>query len=193
MPDDDGSLVRMAASGHCGAFSDLLRRHGQAIHAYLARRVGRDAADDLLSEVFLRAYAARRKYDQRSPDARPWLYGIARNVLREYWRKASTADLGGSQVRLPSDSDDPWPEVDARLDAAAQVSELRRALSKLAPGDREVLLLVTWEGLTPAEVAVALEIPAGTARSRLHRARAGMRLSLDEGSTARAAASFQEA
>jgi RNA polymerase sigma factor (sigma-70 family) len=193
MPDDDGSLVRMAASGHGGAFSDLLRRHGQVIHAYLARRGGRDAADDLLSEVFLRAYAARRKYDQRWPDARPWLYGIARNVLREYWRKASVADLGGSQVGQPPASDDPWPEVDARLDAAAQVSDLRRALSKLAPGDREVLLLVTWEGLTPAEVAVALGIPAGTARSRLHRARAGMRLSLDEGSAARAAANYQEA
>jgi len=147
----------------------------------------------LLSEVFLRAYAGRRKYDQRWPDARPWLYGIARNVLREYWRKALVADPGGSQAGQPPASDDPWPAVDARLDAAAQVPELRRALSKLAPGDREVLLLVTWEGLTPSEVAVALGIPAGTARSRLHRARAGMRLSLGEGPAARAAASYQEA
>lgn len=192
MPDD-GSLVRMAASGHGEAFSDLLRRHGQAIHAYLARRGGREAADDLLGEVFLRAYAARRKYDQRWPDARPWLYGIARNVLREYWRKAPAAGPVGSQAgHLPA-SDDPWPEVDARLDAAAQVSDLRRALSKLAPGDRAALLLVTWEGLTPAEVAVALRIPAGTVRSRLHRARAGMRQSLSEASAARAAASYQEA
>ncbi len=76
MPDSDASLMRMAALGYAAAFPDLMRRHGQAIHAYLARRSGRDAADDLLSEVMLRAYAARRQYDERWQDARPWLYGI---------------------------------------------------------------------------------------------------------------------
>jgi RNA polymerase sigma factor (sigma-70 family) len=191
MPDTDASLMRLAASGHAAAFADLLRRHGQAIHAYLTRRGGRAAADDLLSEVWLRAYAARRQYDERWQDARPWLYGIARNVLREHWRRAR-AGPGGEPVANLAASDDPWPDVDARLDAAARLAELRRALAQLAADDREVLLLVSWEGLAPAEVAVALGIPAGTARSRLHRARAVMRRLLDA-DHGRAAASYQEA
>ncbi|HEY3908250.1 MAG TPA: sigma factor [Streptosporangiaceae bacterium] len=60
MPETNASLV---LAGNPAAFTDLLRRHGQAIHAYLARRAGRDAADDLLGEVWLRAYAARQNYD----------------------------------------------------------------------------------------------------------------------------------
>ena len=97
MPQSDASLVRMAAAGNATAFPDLLRRHGNAIHAYLTRRSGRDAADDLLSEVVLRAYAARHQYDERWQDARPWLYGIARNVLREYWRRVGVVAATGFQ------------------------------------------------------------------------------------------------
>jgi RNA polymerase sigma-70 factor (ECF subfamily) len=81
--------------------------------------------------------------------------------------------------------------VDARLDAAARLASLRRALARLAAADRDVLLLVTWEGLSPTEAAVALDIPPGTARSRLHRARAVMRQLLDD-DVARPAASYQE-
>lgn len=193
MPDSDASLMRLAALGSAGEFPDLLLRHGQAIHAYLARRGGRDVADDLLSEVFLRAYAGREHYDERWPDARPWLYGIARNVLREQRRRAGQVRLGADQVSYLTTSEDPWPAVDARLDATARMSELRRALATLPAGDREVLLLVTWEGLSPAEVAAVLGIPAGTARSRLHRARAVMRQLLGDDQADRAAASYQGA
>jgi RNA polymerase sigma factor (sigma-70 family) len=182
MPDSDASLMRMAVSGHAAAFPLVLRRHAQAIHAYLARRSDTDAADDLLSEVFLRAYAARRQYDDRWEDARPWLYGIARNVLREHWRSTGRTH---DPFAHRGASEDPWPEVDSRLDATARLSDLRRALSALAACDREVLLLVTWEGLTPAEAAASLGIPPGTARSRLHRARAAMRRLLDDAAAAR--------
>jgi RNA polymerase sigma-70 factor (ECF subfamily) len=66
---------------------------------------------------------------------------------------------------------DPWQAVDQRLDAAALAPELRRALADLPAEERELLLLVSWEGLTPTEAAAVVGIPAGTARSRLHRAR----------------------
>lgn len=193
MADSDALLVQLAAARRASAFPELMRRHGPAIHAYLLRRASRDAADDLLSEVFLRAYATLGRYDDRWPDARPWLYGIARNVLREHYRWHS-ADQDGRALttHLPPD-EDPWPEVDDRLDAAARHASVHRALALLAAGDREVLLLVTWEGLTPAEAAVALGIPQGTARSRLFRARAAMRDLLTEDPAARSAASQQEA
>jgi RNA polymerase sigma factor (sigma-70 family) len=192
MSDGDASMMGTSPSRPAAAFLDVLRQHGQAIHAYLVRRCGRDAADDLLSEVFLRAYAARREYDNRRPDPRPWLYGIARNVLREHWRRTAR-DPDAEALACLAAADDPWSEVDARLDAAAQLSALRRALGRLAPPDREVLLLVAWEGLTPADAAVSLGIPSGTARSRLHRARAVMRRYLDDEAATRAAASYQEA
>ena len=186
MADSDASLVHLAAAGRVSAFPELMRRHGPAVHAYLARRGGRDVADDLLSEVFLRAYSALRHYDERWADARPWLYGITRNVLREHWRRRSSA-AGLAQVALIAPDEDPWPDVDDRLDAAARRPSLRRALTALPADDREVLLLVTWEGLTPAEVAVALGIPPGTARSRLHRARAAMRQLLNDDAAERPA------
>ena len=120
MPDSDASLIAKAVAGHAWAFPELLQRHGRAIHAYLARRSDRDAADGLLSEVFLRAYAARRQYDGRCGDARPWLYGIARNVLREHLRRAGRAEARAGVLAPLAAGHDPWPEVDERLDAAAR-------------------------------------------------------------------------
>jgi RNA polymerase sigma-70 factor, ECF subfamily len=143
--------------------------------------------------VWVRAYAARKHYDQSWEDARPWLYGIARNVLREHWRRAGTARADDEFTRRAVATDDPWPDIDARLDAAAEMSRLRRALARLAAGDREVLLLVTLEGLTPAEAAVALSIPPGTPRSRLHRALETMRQFVASERADQKAASDQEA
>jgi RNA polymerase sigma factor (sigma-70 family) len=188
MHESDAALVGRAAAGESAAFVELLRRHDQAVHAYLARRSGRQDADDLLSEVWLRAFEARAGYDGRWPDARPWLYGIARNVLRAHWRR-----LGRTAPQVEAASSDPWPDVDDRIDAGARVFALRRALAELPPGDRAVLLLVSWEGLAPAEVAVALGIPQGTARSRLHRARALIRSLLAEDPTFLATSQTQEA
>jgi RNA polymerase sigma factor (sigma-70 family) len=192
MADSDASLVRMAAAGGVSAFPELMRRHGPAVHAYLERRGGRDVADDLLSEVFLRAYSALRHYDQRWPDARPWLYGISRNVLREHWRRQRAAADGWTRIAQFAPEEDPWPDVDDRIDAEARRASVRGALAALAPADRDVLLLVTWEGLNPAEAAIALGIPQGTARSRLHRARALMRQLLDDHPAERAAAAYEE-
>lgn len=148
-----------------------------AIHGYLARRAGPEAADDLLSEVWLRAFAARSKYDARHADARPWLYGIARNVLREHWRAhGGQADLR-DRAAAPEDVD-PWDGVDDRLDSAREAQQAIAAVRALPAAEREVLLLTAWEHLTPAEAAQVLDIPPGTARSRLHRARAAVRLLL---------------
>ena len=160
MRDSDASLVARSLAGEPAVFVELLGRHGEAVHAYLARRCGRDDADDLLSEVWVHAYEARAGYDGRWLDARPWLYGIARNLLRAHWRRRGRPWLHGDSA-----SSDPWPDVDARLDAAAQIPALRRALAGLRGDDRAVLLLVVWEGLAPAEVAIVLGIPPGTARS----------------------------
>jgi RNA polymerase sigma factor (sigma-70 family) len=158
-------------------FIRLFWRHGSAVHSYLSRRAGHQQADDLLEEVWVRAFRSRDRYDERLP-ALAWLYGIARNVLLGHLRSQhslSARDTGRRNLGEP----DPWDVVDDRLDARRTVSGLTEALAALSDEDREVLLLVAWEQLTPAEVAVVLDIPQGTARSRLHRARAQLRGSLE--------------
>lgn len=144
----------------------LYERHAQAVYRYLGRRVGIDAAEDLLGDVFVAAVAARlRVRPHDSGSALPWLYGIAGNVVRSHRRR----QLGHSLVKDVTAVD--WDAVDERLDAGARVSELRMALAGLTESEREVLLLVAWEGLSPTEAAEVLGLTAVAARSRLHRAR----------------------
>jgi RNA polymerase sigma-70 factor (ECF subfamily) len=175
MRDGDEDLVGGSSSDSPAAFVDLFWRHGTSVHGYLARRTSRQEADDLLGEVWVRAFKARGSYDPRWPDARPWLYGIARHVLLAHWRRADRAPAGGADAP----AFDPWDEVDRRLDASAERRKLQQVMVRLSPVEREVLLLVTWEHLTPSEAAVTLGIAPGTARSRLHRALSVFRREFD--------------
>jgi RNA polymerase sigma factor (sigma-70 family) len=144
----------------------LYERHALAVFRYLARRAGPPAAEDLLSEVFIIALSASSRVEPHdSGSALPWLYGIALNVLRSHFRQRQQAQ--GVTRDLGMD----WDAVDARLDARAERARLRAALNGLSESDRELLLLVAWEGLTHAEAAAALGISPVAARSRLHRAR----------------------
>ncbi|MEU5951947.1 RNA polymerase sigma factor [Streptomyces sp. NPDC047525] len=167
--DDEELLARTARDP--AAFEPLVVRHSAALHGYFARRAPA-AADDLLAELWLQAYAARRGFDAARGPARAWLFGVARNVLSAHWRRLAQQRTGPPGEGL---DDDPWEAVDARLDAAAVAPQLRDLLAGLPPDERELLLLVAWEQLTPGEAAAAIGIPAGTARSRLHRARTRLR------------------
>jgi RNA polymerase sigma factor (sigma-70 family) len=153
----------------------LYERHAVAVYRFLARRAGHAVAEDLLSEVFVAALGARKRVlPHESGSALPWLYGIAGNVVRSHLRR-----LGRQTSERRGETMD-WDAVDARLDAQAHRSLLRAVLSELSAVEREVLLLVGWEGLTPAEAAAALRISATSARSRLHRARARAQRALDD-------------
>jgi len=153
------------------AFVEMISRHEAAVGAYLHRRVGRSVAEELLAEVWIAAFGSRGTYDRAYDDARPWLFGVARNTLRRHWRNGRPEDLVGDLGDLARGSD-PWPAVDDRVDGAAV---LRSALAQLRPNQREVLTLVVWEELSVADAARALGIPAGTARYALHQARLSLR------------------
>lgn len=155
-------------------FVAIFDRHSVAVHAYLARRTGSQHAEDLFADVWLQAFRSRRAYDPAWPDARGWLYGIARHCLRRHWRELRPP-IADSPLRH-----DPWPDVDRRLDAASSLVLLGPALDTLPDEDREVLLLAAWEDLTPSEIAVALGVPAGTVRWRLHRARTSLQAFADQ-------------
>jgi RNA polymerase sigma factor (sigma-70 family) len=161
------------------AFRDIFRRHFAAVHRYVQGQAGRGAADDLAAEVFVVAFERRGRYRPLCDSARPWLLGIATNLLRE--RRRSSGRWAGTVARLAphaAEGVDSTDRMDARLDAGDARGEIVSALSRLRPEERDVLLLYALGDLTYAEIAVALGIPTGTVRSRLSRARAVLQRSL---------------
>ena len=167
----DAELIGRSLSGDAEAFMEVVGRHEVAVGAYLERRVGREAAEDLLGDVWAAAFQYRATYDRSFAEARPWLYTMALNRLRQYWRSRSPVDLVPDVTGL-ADGWDPWPAVDVRVDTR---TAFRAAVAGLKSEEREVLTLVAAEDLTVADAARVLGIPAGTARRLLHQARTALR------------------
>jgi RNA polymerase sigma-70 factor (ECF subfamily) len=167
----DAELIGRSLAGDGEAFMEVICRHEVAIGAYLERRVGREAAQDLLGDVWVAAFRSRETYDQSFAEARPWLYKVALNRLRHYWRSQPAEDLVPDVTGLATGWD-PWPAVDVRVDTQ---TVLRAAMARLRPDEREVLTLVAGEDLTVADAAQVLGLPAGTARRLLHQARTALR------------------
>lgn len=161
-------------------FTELFDRYYGEIHGYVARRLGPSLAEDVASETFLIAFDRRRRYDVAYPSARPWLYGIASNLVARHRRAEVRRYRALSRTDATDAVDSHAERVAGRLDARALRGRLAAALVEVADRDREVLLLVAWAQLGLEEAARALGIPAGTARSRLHRARRRMRTALED-------------
>jgi RNA polymerase sigma-70 factor (ECF subfamily) len=148
-------------------FQELFELHFDAVYGYVARRIGPELARDLAAETFARAFAARGRYDAARGEPRAWLFGIAQNLLRRHHRD--------EERRL---------RAFARLDVAGTEREtadgrIADALGALELDERDVLLLFAWADLSYEDIAAALEVPLGTVRSRLHRARAHVRAALE--------------
>ncbi|MDH6626240.1 RNA polymerase sigma factor (sigma-70 family) [Streptomyces sp. LBL] len=164
------------------AFAVLFDRHADSVHGYAARRLGAEAAEDVMAETFTTAFQQRFRYNTELANARPWLFGIATNLIGRH-RRAEARRLK-ALGRLPSAAPGHQAEetvadrVAARVSAQAVRSELAGALARLPARHRDVLLLVAWADLGYEEVARALELPVGTVRSRLHRARKKVREAL---------------
>jgi RNA polymerase sigma factor (sigma-70 family) len=161
-------------------FASVFDRYYLEIHGYVARRLARHLADDVAAETFLIAFDRRRAYDLARTDARPWLYGIASNLIARHRRAEVRQYRAIARMGAAPAAEEDAERVVGRLDAQAMRGRLAAALAELADGDRDVLLLVAWAQLSCEESAQALGIPAGTARSRLHRARKRIRAALAE-------------
>ena len=167
--ETDSELMARAVTGDNEGFGDLVRRHQSVVYRFLARRVGHSEAGDLLADVWIAAYRSRFSFDLQRESALPWIFGIARNTLRGHWGRAR------QNAGPDAGSTDPWHLVDERLSAADASRHLRGPIMALPEEQREVLLLVAWEELSPTEAAEVLGIPASTARSHLRRARLALR------------------
>lgn len=174
---DDASAVELSLA-EPDRFGVIFDRYFAEIHGYAARRLGRDAADDVAADTFLTAFRQRRRFDAGRGIVRAWLYGIATNYIGRYQRRElrELRALGRTaSVAAESHADLVADQVADRVTAGALHRQLAGALAELSRGDREVLLLVALGGLSHAEVAAALGIPYGTVGSRLNRARRKLR------------------
>ncbi|MBW9121893.1 RNA polymerase sigma factor [Microbacterium trichothecenolyticum] len=158
-------------------FAELYDRHERVVYRYAARRLGVSYADDITSETFLVAFSRRESFTG-GPDARPWLLGIATTLMHKHVRQEARAWKGMLVSDLARVDVDHIEQADARLDARTIARKLGRALARLPAGDRDALLLHTFGDLDYAGISEALNIPVGTVRSRLNRARRKLRAAI---------------
>jgi RNA polymerase sigma factor (sigma-70 family) len=156
----------------------LFDRYADDVHHYAARRLGPDAADDVMAETFTVAFAQRAGFDLSRPDARPWLLGIATNLIRGHRRSEQRRWRAMARAVEPVEEESEADLVTARVTAQAARRELAAALARLSDDQRDALLLHAWAELDYDQIAEALGVPIGTVRSRLHRARGVLRKAL---------------
>lgn len=164
----DASLVILAREGDAGAFEELYHRHAGGVARALSSYAGpdRDAVDDLTQEVFYRVIASLSSYQPLRPFAQ-WLYTIALNVGRNHVRARSRV----IPVE-PGDLEDAasHPTTTGDISSEALAVMLMMLASQLPEHMRQVVSLRIGSGLPYGEIAEILDIPEGTARSRMHNA-----------------------
>lgn len=156
-------------------FAKLYREEGRAILEYALRRVEeREDAADVVAETFLVAW--RRLGEVPLGDgARLWLYGVARLTLANLHRAERRRTRLGARL-----AETLRTELSTHPAPAGEAAEVLRAIGELGDDDRELLLLVSWEGLSPTEAGRVLGVTGLAARSRLHRARRRLRRLMEE-------------
>lgn len=176
----DDELLRRLVNGSVEegeeAFELLFERHAELVYGVAFRRTGvMAAAEDIVAEVFLDLWRRRSEVRVRSSSLRPWLVGAASNQAKRFWRsdhrqRSATDKLRGTSEAGAVESD-PGEEITERMSREARALAVLEALEALPGGQRDVLMLWVWEELSYGEIAEALDLPIGTVRSRLARAR----------------------
>lgn len=164
----DGGLSRKARKGHAEAFEELYRRHSRSIYRFALQMSGNPAiADEATQDVFLALLRDELSFDETRGAFEPFLFGVARNVVRRHLRARPVEDL--------ADQDEPVaPEIGVLEDLTRResIDKLRQAILSLPENYREVVVLCELEEMSYEHAAAMLGCPLGTVRSRLSRARA---------------------
>jgi RNA polymerase sigma factor (sigma-70 family) len=159
--------------GEPEAFGLIYDRHAATVLRFLGRRAGAKVAEGLVGELFRIAFERRKTFDASRASALPWLYGIGSNLLLKH-RRAEARRLRASARIAAVEAPDRRASA-AALDARLLFPRVAGAIEALPGDEREALLLFAWEDLSYQSMAEALELPIGTVRSRLNRARAHLR------------------
>ncbi len=181
-PDDDAVLLAAAQRGDHAAFTAIIDRHARLVHGYLRARLARPAdADDLGQEVFLRVYTARALPREGAGLAmRPWLIGIARNVLREHARATRRRrETAWTELCLDVEDIAGAERDDGGFDDV--MGKLPRCLEALGPSARQAIDLYYHEDLRMQEIATRFKRSEGAVKLLVHRARQAVRRCLESG------------
>ena len=162
------------------AFGLIYDRHAATLLRSLGRRAGSKVAEGLVGELFRIAFERRKTYDTARESALPWLYGIGANLLLKH-RRGEARWLRATAQMVATREAPSRRASGAALDARLLFPRVADAIETLPDGEREALLLFAWEDLSYESVAEALELPVGTVRSRLNRARARLRELIEPG------------
>lgn len=173
------------------AFDVVYERHVRPIHAFIAARVGPDAAEDITASTFATAFERRDRFDKAATTARPWLYGIAVNKLKQH-REAEGRWLTASRRELAEAISDDLADAEARSDAKELLPVIVRAMQQLTTTERDVLLLHVLGEYSHTEIAQLLGIRRATAKMRLSRGRDRMRREISARSRAPLTATITE-
>ena len=170
MEDPDRLLVDRTLSGDLRAFEQLVERHRDVVHRVSARIVGRDAAEDVSQDAFLRAFHRLGRFRGEAP-FRSWLLQIAHHAAIDAVnrRRVEAEDPAAADEAADPDATRMPAE---RLERSERRARLEAKLALLRPPHRAVLVLRDLEGLSYDEIAAATDTPLGTVKGRLHRARA---------------------
>nr|WP_281365678.1 sigma-70 family RNA polymerase sigma factor [Nocardioides panzhihuensis] len=166
------------------AMAELFARYADPVYNFCFRRVASwNLAEDVMSQAFLEVWRVRERAVAYDGSLMPWLYTVAENVCRNATRGArrQNALAGRLQLVRLDDAEDHADGVVRRLDEERRMSELLAAVDRLSRKDRQILMLIAWDGLSYLQVAQALDIPVGTVRSRLSRARKRVAALMGEG------------
>ncbi len=174
---DDATLIARSRT-EPEAFAAIFDRHATEIHRYAARRLGTAFAEDVVGETFLVAFRRRDRYDLSYRDARPWLFGIATNMIGRHRQAEVRFYRALARTGVDPVIESPADDVVTKMTATGQRRTIAAALARLSPADRDTVLLVDWAEFSYDQAASALRVPVGTVRSRLNRARRKVREAL---------------
>ena len=168
--------VSEAAEARCRAWYDA---YGPAVYRYFRFHVdSADTAEDLTADTFLRALEAGDRYDPDRAGAKVWIFTIARNALRDSFRRARVRKHANLAALRDLAVDAPSPEE--RLLREEQIERLLHGVRRLRAADRELISLRYGSDLAFARIAEVLGIRENTVRTRLWRALARLRVELDK-------------
>jgi RNA polymerase sigma-70 factor, ECF subfamily len=177
MAPSDATLVERLPRDDSGdELRELYRRYAGQLYGFACNALGdRELAEEVVQDVFARAWRHASDYDPKRASVRTWLYSIARNRVVDARRRASVRP----GVAASADHEDP-AELDRTLEQAVLRWQVAAALARLSPEHREVIRLAHYGGLTLREIAERKGIPLGTVKSRTSYALRSLRLILDE-------------
>ena len=189
---EDALLVEQAQAGRTEAFAELVRKHSDAVFNTCWRVCGNlEDARDLTQETFLRAFEGIGRFRQRSA-FKTWIFRVAMNLALSYRRKkrgrqmlsldqpTGGAGAAGTQAERLAQriADDGEVEPPVAASGTELQGKVLRALQGLDEDQRAVVVLRDIEGFDYQQIAAILEVPPGTVKSRLHRARMALRTAL---------------